>query len=75
MSFVDITPDDEEIKIIEPEKPADLEILNSNLQKTLEELNDIRNQMQRTFSSSSAISSTIQNLKGVIDQMQVNNQE
>lgn len=49
------------------EKPTDLEVLRSKLRKSLEELEEVRQDMSATFTSTDTISNTITSLKGMLD--------
>jgi DNA repair exonuclease SbcCD ATPase subunit len=46
---------------------SDLEMLSAKLKKSLAELEDIKAGMNNTFTSTDTISSTIQNLRGMLD--------
>lgn len=56
------------------ENPSnDLEVLRAKLQKSLEELEEIKADMATTFTSTDTISTTIQSVKGMLDALKKDN--
>ena len=65
----DIVDDLDDIEIIDDiqSKGSDLEMLQIKLQKSLQELEDIRSDMNKTFTSTDTIQSTIVSIRGMLD--------
>ena len=66
ISVSDLNDEPESMFKNEPAQ-EDGEILRAKLNKSLEELEDIRSGMQNTFTSTDTISTTITSLKGMLD--------